>query len=784
MKTTMSHRNEMSSLALGAVGALLAMITVASALEPSHEPLTSAQQNTLARHFGFGPLEIFKLDHGITQLRTTDINADGLTDMVIANNKKSTIEVLLQRATPPDEADEPKDINDLLSHWRFERKKVSVTWEIACLKAADVTGDGHVDIVFFGDPGELVLLPGAGDGTFGDAITRRVPDGLTLPSGIDVADINADGRLDVVVLTESDVLVFYQPETGGLGQGQRYAHALENPLAIETVDINGDGLADIVLMTDDKEYPLQIRLQDAMGDLGPVHRIKLPALASGEFASCLGRTRADMFGVERVSGRLKRWTIDLASEADRDQKMSVVYYPFPGESETERFPFDLGDVNGDGRLDVVTANVDAAQLVLFLQRGERGLARAQSFGGQVKTTDLRCFDADGDGSDEVYVLSPDEESIARSVFKDNRLTYPKAIPTIGVPAALDVGRLRKGSPPQLVYASENDDGEFQTIIQPLSALSTEDKNIRHLDLNDVDDAPNAVRIVDVNRDGLNDVLVFSTYSPLVTLLQREDGSFDEMSGNSSQTGLVKEAKIQGFAYVDSDGDGVRDVLLAQKSFVRALHVNQKGAWEIIDQYNAPTSDAELTGLCAIPNGQKRPTLAMYDRRGKEVYLYVPAESGKYERDRSVQVGPFQVKSMRAAAVAVDGSLSVLLADSKRFALIQPDKPGPRARERGVYESSIKDARLRSIAVGDLNADGVTDVAVVDTFDHFVEILTFGPDESLVRGNKFRVFAKKQFRRRENEVSEPSWITIEDVTGDARDDLLLLARDRVLLYPAE
>ena len=67
--------------------------------------LTAAQLSDLPRHFGFDPLEIFKIEDGITQMRFGDLNNDGRMDLVLANNKKSTIEVLLQRDSPPSEAE-------------------------------------------------------------------------------------------------------------------------------------------------------------------------------------------------------------------------------------------------------------------------------------------------------------------------------------------------------------------------------------------------------------------------------------------------------------------------------------------------------------------------------------------------------------------------------------------------------------------------------------------------------------------------------------------------------
>jgi len=731
---------------------------------------------------------VFKIDPAISQLRVADVNRDGAADLVVANNSKSTIEVLLQRTRKPDAPVEPTEVNVLSNDWRFERHKVSLTWRVACLRVADLTADGLPDLVFFGDPPEVVLLPGRGDGTFGDAVTRRVHDGMVLPGGIDVADMNGDGRLDVLALGESDVLVFSQRKAGGLGNSERFAHAIQDPRGLKAGDLNGDGRADVALMTGDQDYPLHIRYQDAAGTLGPVHRIKLPALRSARFAPCLGRKSMDLLGVERVSGRLKRWHVDANRDAasDADSDWSVLYYPLPGKSDIERLPLAIGDVNGDQRLDVVSANVDAAQLVLLRQVSDLGLTRPQSFGGQIKMLDLRCHDANADGTDEIYVLSAEEGTVARSTFHENRMVFPEALPTSGKPYALDVGRLTTESEPVLAYVSRDRESAYQLHLAPVASPTSAPATREPLALETLDEPPSAVRWADANHDGRNDILVFVSHGPLHAVLQKADGTFAPLDENdNARLGLVKQATVQGFAYADTTGDGTRDVLLAQKAFVRAFRIDEHGAWQIIDQYNAPTSDANITGLCVLSDVKsKRPILAMYDRRGGEVHFFTSDEGGMFSLDRSVRVGTFDVKAMCAGPLGGTETPCVLLADSRRLVLIRPDRPATRARERGAYESSIKDAHLWRLAAGDLNHDGVTDVAVIDTHDHFVEILTFASDASLVRATKFRVFAKKQFRGKDEESPEPRSIAIADVTSDKKDDLLLIAHDRILLYPGQ
>ncbi len=797
--TTIQNALQLNSLYVGAV-ALLAAAPVNQPSAFAEGGLTTAQRNDLARHFGFDALEIFKIEDGITQLRYGDLNNDGRIDLVLANNKKSTIEVLLQRDTPPSQADEPTEINDLVNDWRFERKRVSVIWAVICLQVADVTGDGNADLIFFGDPKELVILPGKGDGTFGTPDTRRVRDGLGLPGAFDVGDLNGDGRADIAMLGESDLLIYRQRKDGGLEHPNRFSHAVDNPRGIKLSDLNGDDRLDMVIFTSDEEYPLWLRHQDSLGHLGPVHRVKLPGLRSICLAPCLDRKADDLFGVERVSGRLKRWRIGMGSQSKAQDAAAVLYHPIPAKSDIPVLPLAVGDVTGDGLDDLMTANIDAAQIILFEQKKGLGLLPAKSFGGQTKMRGARCYDADGDGKVELYVVSSNEDSIALSRYQDDRLTFPKSIEVSGKPFAFDIGVLKKGDGPKLVYVSRNDDSEYFLQFGELNGIKSKEgdeketadkeenssKESSGIELEDIDEPPTAVRLADVNRDGRTDVLIFSSYAPLIACLQNEDGTFTARSKETgTQTGLVKQAKIEGYAYADTDGDGVGEVLLAQKQFVRALRINEEGAWETVDQYNAPGSDANITGIAAVNiKNQKRPDLAMYDRQSREVNIFKPDSGTTYELDQSISVGLFDLQAMSGTNLNGKGATEIMLADKQRIARVLPDSPAPQAIETGVYESSIKDARLARIAVGDLNHDDRTDVVVVDYKDHAVEILTFGPDEELVRANKFRVFARKQFHRDGNTMPQPHWVEIVDVTNDGFNDLVMISQDRVLLYPSQ
>lgn len=57
----------------------------------------------------------------------------------------------------------------------------------------DITGDGKLDIVGVSSFGTVDISPGNGDGTFRSGWTY-----LSSPTGFAIADINRDGRLDII----------------------------------------------------------------------------------------------------------------------------------------------------------------------------------------------------------------------------------------------------------------------------------------------------------------------------------------------------------------------------------------------------------------------------------------------------------------------------------------------------------------------------------------------------------------------------------------------------------
>ena len=127
----------------------------------------------------------------------------------------------------------------------------------------------------------------------------------------------------------------------------------------------------------------------------------------------------------------------------------------------------------------------------------------------------------------------------------------------------------------------------------------------------------------------------------------------------------------------------------------------------------------------------------------------------------------------------DGREDLLVAGSDRFGVLQTGNKGQRLKTIASYESKRNEARLSDLATGDLNSDGVPDVAFTDVAEQMLEIASYAGEKDLLHAITFKVFERKIFRG-VGDMSEPRDQVIGDIDGDGRDDLVLIAHDRILV----
>ena len=73
---------------------------------------------------------------------------------------------------------------------------------------------------------------------------------------------------------------------------------------------------------------------------------------------------------------------------------------------------------------------------------------------------------------------------------------------------------------------------------------------------------------------------------------------------------------------------------------------------------------------------------------------------------------------------------------------------------------------------------------METAKNYLDLVIFDPARKLVPANRWQVFEERTFRNRRGDQPEPREALIVDVTGDGKNDLVVVVHDRILVYPQE
>ncbi len=380
--------------------------------------------------------------------------------------------------------------------------------------------------------GVLALQAQFSSSSFASPISLTSGSGTTsYPQGIVAPDIDGDGKPDIVATnyTNSTMSVFKNIFTSGTFSSSSFATKIDYTGVlvnlISTGDIDGDGKPDIAI----------------------------PTYGSSS-------TLFSLFRDSSTTG-----VINFANRYDMNANTTPAY-------------IGIGDLDGDGKNDLVVTNYGSGNISIFRNTGSVG---GFSFASKVDLTagsgpsTVAISDIDGDGKNDIVVTNYTSYTIT-------------------------------------VFRNTNSSGSISSSYFTSSTYSTPYY-------------PNFIKIDDIDGDGRKDILTSNYGSNNISIFRNTStsGTISLATRLDYTTGSGTSC-TQGSAIVDLDGDGLKDIAVANRcnnTFSVFKNLSTSGTISLATQVTYSTGSTPCDLTSADFDGDGRMDIALTNNATNTIYVY-------------------------------------------------------------------------------------------------------------------------------------------------------------------
>jgi hypothetical protein len=356
--------------------------------------------------------------------------------------------------------------------------------------------------------------------TFSDASSHRIGG---FPYSVVVADFNGDAKLDLAATNglANTVSVLRNTTSGGastpsFAPQQTFAVGVE-PFSIAVGDIDGDGKPDLAV---------------ANNQSGTVSVLRNTTAAGATFLS-FAPQQTFAVGVEPVS-------------------------------------IAVGDIDGDGKLDLAVANSKSANVSVLRNTTAAGasafsFAAQQTFAAGVLPWSITVGDFNGDGKPDLAVanLYSNDVSVMRNTTATGASAFSFAAQqTFAVgnaPSSVAVGDFNDDGKPDLAVANLESSNNTVSVLRNTTAAGASAFSFAAQQTFAVGEAPIAVAVADFDGDGKSDLAAANSFLTTASVLRNTTAAGASAFSFAAQQAFDVGGLPQSVAVGDFDGDGRPDL---------------------------------------------------------------------------------------------------------------------------------------------------------------------------------------------------------------------------------
>jgi hypothetical protein len=602
-------------------------------------------------------------------LAAADLNGDGRKDIVSANYSGTSLSIFKNKSMP--------------GSFGFGQQQVlTVSGKPTSVKLADLDGDGKPDIAV---TGELTTLSIFRNTTTGDSITFAAEQTYNTPNyaeGVAIGDLDGDGKPDLAITSNQSNLVSIYRNTSTPGAisfaAPQYFSTGSAPQSAAIADLNGDGLPELIVTnyygpsisvykntSTSGNITFDPKLDFTTGNQ-PYHVVVGDLDGDGKTDIITGNGNGGSISILRNAGAGGAIAFDAkidypigttpygvaVGDLDGDGKPELAAADYstgpstisvlrnlstPGsltfaakvDYPTGNSPYNtiISDFNGDGQPDLATANFGGNNISILLnQMGNTTHVTipvinnfSPSYGPIGTTVNIYGDNFDTVASHNIVYFGAASAVVTRATGTSLTVTVPAG--ATYTPLSVTVRNLTVYAQQAFYVTFPGANASFGLI--PFDSIPYD------LGSNN----PRRVRIVDLDGDGLTDVLVSDQGSTTITAYRNK--SLPQVLSFAPGVSFMSGAGPYDIAIADFNGDGKPDAAVSNFNSGNAGSVSvfqnnsTRGALSFASPLVIPTGAGTLGLAAGDLDGDGKPDLVACSGNAGylTVFLNIPDSSG-------------------------------------------------------------------------------------------------------------------------------------------------------------